>query len=456
VKDPHFAQFRSDISGIAWPPISTGLGAALAALLRQLDSSQWMPQADIVSQQHRQLVMLAEHCAEFSPHFRRRLDSAGLQPDDLGTPQGLRRLPVLRRRDIQTATDLFCVEIPKDHAPLREASTSGSSGEPVRVRRSAVSDLDWMAFTLRDHIWHRRDFRKPMCAIRANVAELVRAPDWGSPANLLAENGPSLVIPITTPLDTQVDLIRDFAPDNLLIYPSNLAGLLRAAVARGVRFDGLRHLRTIGETLSPALREQARRVCGLEIADAYSSQEIGYFALQCPGSANYHVMAEAIIVEIVDEHGESCAPQQWGRVVVTDLHNFATPLIRYDIGDYAQAGPDCACGRGLPTLARIHGRERNLILMPDGTRHWPLVGFDRFREIAPVTQYQFIQTGRESVEARLVVERALTRSEETALSAHVQVSLGYPFALTFVYFKGALPLGANGKFEEFICRVAPN
>ncbi|HUJ02435.1 MAG TPA: hypothetical protein VLW75_02275, partial [Rhizomicrobium sp.] len=127
--------------------------------------------------------------------------------------------------------------------------------------------------------------------------------------------------------------------------------------------------------------------------------------------------------------------------------------IRYDIGDWAEAGGTCACGRGLPALSRIFGRERNLILMPDGTRHWPLVGFDRFREIAPVRQYQFIQNDRQNIEVRLVTERPLDAREEEALSAHMQKALGHPFALRFIYFEGAIPAGANGKFEEFICRA---
>jgi phenylacetate-CoA ligase len=92
--------------------------------------------------------------------------------------------------------------------------------------------------------------------------------------------------------------------------------------------------------------------------------------------------------------------------------------------------------------------------MPDGTRHWPLVGYSHFREIAPVIQYQFIQDGRETVEVRLVTERPLTTEEERALEAHVQKTLGFAFAVRFTYFQERLPAAANGKFEEFICRIA--
>ncbi|HSZ74758.1 MAG TPA: hypothetical protein VK779_08055, partial [Rhizomicrobium sp.] len=140
-----------------------------------------------------------------------------------------------------------------------------------------------------------------------------------------------------------------------------------------------------------------------------------------------------------------------GRVVLSDLHNFATPMIRYDIGDYAEVGGPCPCGRGLPTLKRVLGRERNLILMPDGTRHWPLVGFARFRDVAPIVQYQFIQQSREEIEVRLVAETPLSAEQEANLKSVIQEALGHPFALRFTYFEGQIPRAANGKFEEFVC-----
>jgi phenylacetate-CoA ligase len=91
--------------------------------------------------------------------------------------------------------------------------------------------------------------------------------------------------------------------------------------------------------------------------------------------------------------------------------------------------------------------------MPDGSRHWPLVGFHRFRAIAPITQYQMIQEDRENIDLRLVVERPLASDEEQNLIAHVQTSLRYPFAVRLSYFEKEIPASAVGKFEEFICRA---
>ena len=160
------------------------------------------------------------------------------------------------------------------------------------------------------------------------------------------------------------------------------------------------------------------------------------------------------MVEVLDDAGEPCAPGEVGRVVVTDLHNFATPLIRYELRDHAEVGEACACGRGLPTLRRFLGRRRNMVVLPDGRRQWPEVGFAQYRGIAPIRQYQLVQIAPEEVEVRLVVEGGtLSEDQETRLSALIQTALRHPFGLRFKYSETELPHTRSGKFEEFVCLV---
>lgn len=428
----------------------TGQAQLLVRAMQMLEATQWQSREEIEALQYRKLVVLARHCEAHSAQFRARLHAAGLTAQDLAAPDGFAKLPLLSRRELQGAKDLFCSEIPQAHLPAYETRTSGSTGEPVLVRRTAYSQLDWLSTTMREHLWHERDFLAPFCAIRANIPKLTRLENWGAPAALLRKTGPALGIPITTDIETQIALIRGFMPQTLLIYPSNLAALTQHCATHDIAIPSLKKIITIGETSSPDVRTRAEITFGAEVSDMYSSQEAGNIALQCGQSDLYHVMAENLIVEIVDEHGVAADTGKTGRVVLTDLNNFATPLIRYNIGDYAEAGAPCSCGRGLPTLKRILGRERNLIRMPDGSRHWPLVGFHKFREIAPILQYQMIQQDRDRIELRLVVERSLTIEEQSKLTTHVHKSLGHPFALTISYFDGRIPTAANGKFEEFV------
>ena len=447
----------SSVAGVTWPPLLSGEAASLAALMQQLEQTQWLPADAIAVRQHQQLVETAAHAEMHSVHFRSRMQGAGLRPKQLSTREDLRRLPVMRRRDVQSAGQtLFCTQIPSAHAPVAETSTSGSSGQPVVVKRTAVSRLIWLAMTLREHLWQRRDFRGTLAVIRSDYlqAEQMDWPTWGPPASLLFETGSSHALAVRTGVARQFEWLQSINPDYLLVYPTNLAALLDQFEQCGLRLPRLRQIRTINETLTSDICEAAHRVLGADIADTYSSAEVGIIAVQCPESGLYHVMAESLVVEVLDEQGEACVPGQVGRVVVTDLHNFATPLIRYDLGDYAEMADVCPCGRGLPALKRIVGRRRNMVQLPDGRSFWPPVGNLRYRKIAPIRQFQFIQRERDSIEVRLVSDAALTADQERQIGDLICEALDFSFKLQFVYFAEQIPRGPGGKFEEFVCELA--
>lgn len=449
-------ELASAVSMVAWPPLSTGLPASVLALAQQLEQTQWLSPGELDVRQRRQLRELLAWAGVHSPQFQERLRASGCSIDALCQPGGLAALAPLPRRALQgELARIASGSIPDDHQPTGQASTSGSSGTPVTVTRTAINQMFWLAFTLRDHLWQRRDFTASLAVTRANLPDnqALALPDWGPPASTFFRTGPAYAMPINRAVDQQLDWLLATAPAYFLTYPTNLGALLDEIERRGCTLPALRQVRTIGETLAPALRERTRALLGVGIADCYSSQELGVLALQCPDSELYHLMAEGYIVELLDEAGRPCADGEIGRVVVTDLHNFATPLIRYDIGDYAQAGPPCACGRGLPTLRRIVGRERNMVSI-EGKRHWPLVGFHRFREVAPVVQYQLVQRSAHDIEVRLVCSRQPEATEEERLGAVIRAALGYPFRLHFQYFADRIPLPASGKFEEFVSLLA--
>lgn len=450
-----FQTLQSRTRGISWPPLPDEKTAPLVALLHHLEETQWLPQDSIVSLQHKQLTEMAAHAEKYSPHFKDRLKTAGLRSGSLSSPEGLRKLPVLTRRELQSAKEsFFCNQMPQAHAPLVTGRTSGSTGEPVIVRRTAINSLFLHAMNLREAIWHKRDLSGRYAVIRANLpAGINEGQSWGGAFSLLFDTGPSYFKSITTDVDQQLEWLQEIGPDYLLTYPTNLGALLLLFEQYKSGLPMLRQVRTIGETLTDEIRGAARKVLNVEIADSYSSEEFGMIAIQCPESGLYHVMSESLIVEVLDEQGGPCLPGQIGRVVITDLHNFATPLVRYEIGDYAEAGAACLCGRGLQVLKRIVGRQRNMLILPDGRRNWPLVGFHKYRNIAPIRQYQLIQQSRKMIEVRLVSDIPLTNEHEARLGQVIRDSLGHPFMLKFVYFSEKIPRSKGGKFEEFVCEA---
>jgi phenylacetate-CoA ligase len=161
------------------------------------------------------------------------------------------------------------------------------------------------------------------------------------------------------------------------------------------------------------------------------------------------VPAEALLIEVLDDDGQPVRPGRIGRIVVTMLHNYATPLIRYAIGDYAEAAEPCACGRGLPTLARIVGRERNMLIAPSGAAYWPSFNTRRLREVAPIAQMQFRQYATDRIEALFVLESPATAEQTAALTRHVEDVLPAGMRAD-VRYVDEIPRGANGKFETFL------
>lgn len=459
---PSWPPLQSHLSGVAWPAVPGQQGLLLAALLTQLEQSQWLPPAAIEQAQMRQLRLLIEHAQRHSQFHAERL--AGFRPDQMqGLQECLAAIPLMRRADLQSRrAEIDCAWLPPEHGELSLAQSTGSTGEPVAVRRSGLNGLIWMAMTLREHLWQRRDFSQSLAVVRAQLAEEdtarrgVSRADWGPPVNHLFASGPSYGMNLQTDVARQAEWLRQIMPGYLLTYPNNLSALLDLAEADFVDRAGLGRLiqvRTIGETLRDPLRERCRCVLGVGIADLYSTQEVGVIAIDCPQGDGYHVMSEGLVFELLRDDDQPCVAGETGRVVVTDLHNFATPLIRYELGDLAEADGPCACGRGLPKIRRILGRERNLLRLPDGRRFWPLVGAFGYRDVAPVRQYQIIQRSFERVTLRLAVERPLSVAEEEALAEKLVEFLGYRFVVDFDYCAPVIPRGPGGKFEDFICEI---
>lgn len=446
----------TEIPGIVWPPITQATTTPLLALLRQLEQLERISGDELAGGQEGQLGVLGDYLAEHASSYRSRFLAAGLDPYQQLTFDVLRKLSPMTRRELQSSENKLYCDPPLLHLPVTETSTSGSSGEPVVVRRTMVNLLFWLACNMREHLWWQRDFSGTLAVIRANLPQQrIDWDNWGAPVSLLRQTGPGHAFSMQIDTATQAKLLAEVSPHYLLTYPNNLSDLLRYIEQWSLTLPRLKQIRSIGETLTDNLRDEARRILGVEIVDIYSSQEVGVIAIQCPASGLYHLMAENLLVEVLDEQGRACALGETGEVVITDLHNFATPLVRYAIGDYAEVGPACSCGRSLPTLRSIRGRSRNMVVFPDGTRRWPIVGFYRYREIAPVIQYQIVQSTLQDIEARLVVERPLIPSEEIALANIIRETIGYPFNIRFTYYPHRIPVGKGGKFEEFVCEIPP-
>jgi phenylacetate-CoA ligase len=425
----------------------------IVELLKTVEHFQWYTQIRMQRMQTGKLKGLVAHHVKENPWFAQRIKSAGLQPRDISVDQ-LQRLPLLKRRDIQTAKeDFFAKTIPEDHGKPGIVKTSGSTGEPVVIKATDLVSIFYHVCNIIEIMWNNRNPESKLAVIRAGQFTSSEYANWGMPINAIVKTGPLLAINISEDIRKQVEMLEKFGPEMLVVYPNNLAALMDLWTEKN-NAPKLKHLKTVGETVSDSLRDRARAMFGLEIEDSYSSQELGTIANQCY-HGTYHTMDFNLIVEVLDDAGNPVAEGETGRVVVTDLHNYASPMVRYDIGDYAVRGGTCSCGRGLLTLTKIIGRERNLILRADGSRYWPMVGMYQFDELDfIIRRYQVIQHDRTDMEYRIVTDNPITPEQEAALIAIAQKALGPEFKIRVTRQAEDFPVNPNGKFEEFVCRAA--
>ncbi len=125
------------------------------------------------------------------------------------------------------------------------------------------------------------------------------------------------------------------------------------AIDNSILIPNLKQIITNGEPEPGKTKESFDKEFNIEIFDTYDTPEFGLIACQCHEYKKYHIQSENIYLEILDENNSPCPTGKIGRIIITSLHNFASPMIRYDTGHYASFCKPCKCGRTLPTLSRI-------------------------------------------------------------------------------------------------------
>ena len=425
----------------------------------QLADSAWFAPEQIEQEQLTNLKQLAAFATRESPFWAARLNAGTLQQQEC-LADALSQIPILSRADVVDNPDaLRAAALPAGQIAMGEVRTSGSTGALVSIQTTNVAITAHHALTVRGHLWAGRDFSRPMAVVRRyprGVAEHPKGYEdvhWGNASNYPFSTGPAFHL---NTHNASLDEIREWltrikAP-YLITYPSILRDLAQMESCEKYTALPLEGITTIGEVVDRDLRRTIAETFRSRIDDLYSSQEVGTIAIQCPDSDAYHIQSEMVIVEILDEYNHGCLPGQTGRVVVTPLFNYATPLFRYELGDFAEAGSQCTCGRTLPTLNRIAGRRRNLLTLPDGRRFWPPSGALRMQKIALIRQHQYRQTARDTIDVLLVTDQPLTPEQEAELRR--VVANGLPGNLNIRICRvSEIPRPPGGKYEEFLSLV---
>jgi phenylacetate-coenzyme A ligase PaaK-like adenylate-forming protein len=332
-------------------------GPQYAALIE----SQWWSRDRIEALQVSRLQRLVRIALQV-PFYRDRFRAAGVDADVIRTLDDVRKLPILERPDLQRL-GIAGLKVPG--AWGMRASSSGSTGRAVHFLWP-LEQMRWLdAGEARARVWLGSDVGTRRLEVRCRPVGRLQAIS----ATLL--NTAAFHAPVVADRAEVRRLAQalERRPPTLIWGVSNALYVLAVALLEEGRSVRAGACWSGGNHLHPHYRQAFERAFACEVYERYASMETGLVAHECVEARSLHVPAEGLIVEILNQDGEEVAAHETGDVVVTCLHNTATPLIRYRLGDRAEApdGRACACGRGLPVFGRVAGRANDFLRTAEGT-----------------------------------------------------------------------------------------
>jgi phenylacetate-CoA ligase len=328
-------------------------------------------------------------------------------------------------------------------------SSSGSTGTPAEFLFNRAHQIGRYAARA------RYLFENGWNPARRNVWLIHHGPHLGRDDEQLVQSRAVLrtrFMEASTDFDQLADQLCEIDPLHIFSYPEFLEEIIKELERSGRTLPSLKKVFTGSEVLDDPVRQHARDALGVEIADSYGTTE-GFIAWQCP-AGRYHVNAEHMLLEIVDDEDREVAPGQMGRVVVTTLENRLMPLVRYEIGDYAVASDGrCGCGRTLPTIERIIGRGINLFRLRNGRllSPWDMVEVVRcYREFR---QFQLVQEELDRYVINFAAEVPIAVKVEEEIRAKFAKILGIEVTVTYERV-AEVPRTSSGKYMIALSNLA--
>lgn len=342
----------------------------LERMYNQLDDTQWWPKERLRAAQRADLTRLVNHARSTTDFYRTRLNCL-FKPNGEIDWSKWSDLPIVTRADLSWQSTAIRSSKPVlAHGPFGIVKTSGSTGDPVSMLTTRLLSNMSTASLWRGQKWANFDWSATMIHLGAD-SEKWKAGDlmgpWGPYWMKDALKGKRVFSTYSTSPAQRLDFIKTHGADYAVFSSGtavSFAEYLRAS-RTSARLN-VAHFR--GASANAFVRSDFRELLGAEIVEIYSSKEGGALAAPCPLGHGWHQNAESVLLEVVDDHGKPVQPGQTGRVVITPFGSTAMPLIRYDQGDRAIAGPieTCPCGRTLPRITAFMGRLRDEFRRPNG------------------------------------------------------------------------------------------
>jgi len=420
-------------------------------LYRKLKEIESYPEEKLRDWQFKKLKALLVHSYRYVEHYKEAFDRAGFAPEKMSCLEDLQNVPLLAKEEMRGSEREF---ISKDkRRETTRYATSGSTGHPLifYISNERFSG-NRAAYLLLYSIW----------GLKIGDKEAVF---WGSSRDISAysvakkvRDGlmrthlmPAFKMDEGTMKD-YIDFIRRYRPANIFGYAHSVYLLARFAKNRDLRLDGLgiRVVFTTAELLHDYQRQLIEEVFGCPVSDCYGGRDSGLVAFECP-SKSMHVNPAMIAESIKD--GKRAGPGETGEIVITDLFSYGTPFVRYRTGDHGivSGKKGCPCGRNLPIIENITGRDTDYIVGPKGEFIHPLALEYIFREIEGIDYFRIVQKREDELAIDLAVNEKFDKDLEGSIRGKIVGVMG-PVTVRF-NFIGKDEIPAQDKYKFVVSEV---
>lgn len=438
---------------IIYPAYRKLRGDRLLARLEELERNQWLSRNELDDILWRRIEYLIQQATKHVPYYSALFRDAGLRPEDIQSPDDLRRIPFLTKEIMRAESGRFVTE-----DPLRRgypSSTGGSTGEPLYFHNDWAASPLRRANTIRSYRWADADIGDRQALL------------WGftldsSAGKRLIEsirNYFNNIMPLSTfdlsdrSIERHASRLRRFGPDYIVGYPSALALLSEYCTKNSLALPRTKSAVTSGEQLFPHQREEIEKAFTCRVFDRYGSREFGNVAHECGEHEGLHVFTDLFFVEVVHDSGRPAQSGETGEIVVTDPLNLYMPFIRYRTGDLAvRTDRACPCGRGFPLLERIEGRAFDAIVTPSGKRVGGFFWTWLSRAVPGIERFQIEQRDPNGATLRIVPGPEWKDENRRTLSDKIADTCGEGFEVRFEIVD-EIPLTRSGKSRFIISDV---
>jgi phenylacetate-CoA ligase len=386
------------------------------------------------------------HAAANSPHYRKAFAEAGVDPSDLQSLDDLARFPFTTKADLRAHYPFGMFAVPMEQVARLHAS-SGTTGKPTVVGYTADDIRIWAGLIARSI--HAAGGRRGM---KVHIAYGYGLFTGGLGAHYGAEALGCTVIPMSGgQTEKQVQLIRDFAPEIIMVTPSYMLAILDEFRRQGIdpAASSLRYGIFGAEPWTEAMRREIGSAFNLQATDIYGLSEVmgpGVAQEFVGGAPGPTIWEDHFYPEIVDpETGAALPDGEEGELVFTSLTKQALPIVRYRTRDLTRLLP------GIETpmrrMAKITGRSDDMLIVR-GVNVFPTQIEEQVLKCPGLAPHFLIEVSRPGRmdEVRIKVEARASGADDAAqgllLAGYVKDAVGIS-ATVEVSAPGSLPRSAG-------------